>query len=235
MRERTTSCLALGPSDNMQGGVRCYSLSTGKVLHRMKHDITIMKMPIDAIRRLRYRTRKEKSVPGMVFGDRNNTDIPADGVTGVDEESDCDQHATELETEEEEDNNTDQQEPKQEEVPIGIEERIDDDDQEDPLKVEDIDITETQDAHFPGVMPEHRHDEIGVPDLKAVDSDEDSDSEEEEGYRTRSGRISKPAKYLADKFPAVYGESELIITSKEETDYDESIIAVIQGRVSAIR
>ena len=225
MRERTTSCLALGPSDNLQGGVRCYSLSTGKVLHRMKSDITIMKMPVDAIRRLRYRTRKEKSLPGLVFGDRNNTDIPVDGIAGVDDddESNCEQHATELETEEEEEgqDNTDQQkqEPKQEEVPIGIEERIDDNDQQDPAKVEDIDVTDV--TGVPGVMPEHRYDEVGVPDLQATESDEDSDSEDEE-YRTRSGRISKPRDFEAE-FPAVYGESELIIASKEDINYDEVI------------
>lgn len=33
MKLRTVSALALGPSGNLQGGVHCYSLHSGKVLH----------------------------------------------------------------------------------------------------------------------------------------------------------------------------------------------------------
>ena len=64
MKSRTVPALALGPSGNLQGGIRCYSLETGRVLHRFTQDVTISKMPIDVIRRLRYRVRKEKSAPG---------------------------------------------------------------------------------------------------------------------------------------------------------------------------
>ena len=89
-RERTTSCLAPGPSDNLQGGIHCYSLSTSKVLHCTFGDVTIMKMSIEAVRRLPCRTRKEKSVPGLVFGNQNNIDIPLENVTRVDDYGDTD-------------------------------------------------------------------------------------------------------------------------------------------------
>ena len=69
MKMRTVAALALGPSGNLQGGVRCYSLRTGKVLHRFMKDITLMKMPHDVLGRLKYITRKEKSVKGLIFGE----------------------------------------------------------------------------------------------------------------------------------------------------------------------
>ena len=236
MRERTTSCLALGPSGNLQGGVRCYSLSTGKVLHRTFGDVTTMKMPIEAVRRLRYRTRKEKSVPGLVFGDRNNVDIPLESVTGVDDydnrgnddTGDIPDHTTQpqinLELADDDDNT------RQDEEPIAIEERIADDDHSDPVNMEEMQVEEDtgvaevipeqveEDTGVAGVMPEHRHDEVPAPELEVIDSDDD----EEEKYKTRSGRISKPYDYEA-KFPAIYGESETIITSLEDPTYIEDI------------
>lgn len=45
----TVSSLALGPSENFQGGIRCFSLISGKILHRTIEDVTRMKMPEDAI------------------------------------------------------------------------------------------------------------------------------------------------------------------------------------------
>ena len=92
MKERTVTGLALWPSGNLQGGIRCYSLTTGKVLHRTFGDVRIMKMPTEAVRRLRYRTRIEKSLPGLIFGDRNNVDVPLESITGVidDEGNDID-------------------------------------------------------------------------------------------------------------------------------------------------
>ena len=82
MKARTTGAIALGPSGNLQGGVRFYSLTTGKILHRTKEDYNRMKMPVDAIRRIKYICKQKKSVPGLTFSDRNNTD---DVITGVNE------------------------------------------------------------------------------------------------------------------------------------------------------
>ena len=88
MRERTTTCLALGLSGNLQDVMRCYSLSTDKVFHGTFGDVTITKMPIEVVRRLRYRTIKEKSIPGLVFGDQNNVDILLGSFKGVDNDDD---------------------------------------------------------------------------------------------------------------------------------------------------
>ena len=72
MKLRTVGALTLGPSRNLQGGIRCFSLETGKIFHRFLNDVTILKMPDDVLRRLTYIVRKEKSVQGLVFGDRND-------------------------------------------------------------------------------------------------------------------------------------------------------------------
>ena len=83
MKPRTVGALALGPSGNLQGGVRCYSLITGKVLHRQFSEITILKMPEDAKRRLTFIVNREKSIRGLIFGDRNNNVDPDCDITGV--------------------------------------------------------------------------------------------------------------------------------------------------------
>ena len=82
MKSRTTGAIALGPSGNLQGGVSFYSLTTGKILHRTKEYYDSMKMPVDAIRRIKYICKQQKSVPGLTFSDCNNID---DVITGVNE------------------------------------------------------------------------------------------------------------------------------------------------------
>ena len=75
MKNCTVGALALGPSGNLQGGIRCYSLLLGRVLHRFMKDITLLKMPHEVLGRIKYITSKEKSTKGLIFGDRHNTDI----------------------------------------------------------------------------------------------------------------------------------------------------------------
>ena len=83
MKNRTVGALALGPSGNLQGGVRCFSLHRGKVLHRFMKDITLLKMPHDVLGRLKYINSKEKSIKGLIFSDRHNDDIADINLTGV--------------------------------------------------------------------------------------------------------------------------------------------------------
>ena len=81
-KSRTVGALALGPTGNLQGGVRFYSLVTGKILQRARKDYTVLKMPEDAI--LQIATMGKKSVTGLNFGDRNNVELDnADDITGV--------------------------------------------------------------------------------------------------------------------------------------------------------
>jgi len=51
MRERTVCAMALGPSENMQGGIRCFSLATGQILRRAFNDITQTKWTEESLGR----------------------------------------------------------------------------------------------------------------------------------------------------------------------------------------
>jgi len=70
MRERTVCAMALGPSENMQGGIRRFSLATGQILRRSLNDITLTKWTEESLGRMRYINKKQKSVKGLLFGDR---------------------------------------------------------------------------------------------------------------------------------------------------------------------
>jgi hypothetical protein len=67
MKSRTVGAIALGPNGNLQGGVRFFSLLTGKILSRSRHNYTPLKMPEDAIRRIKTMTKN--CVKGLSFGD----------------------------------------------------------------------------------------------------------------------------------------------------------------------
>ena len=72
MKERTIGAIALGPSGNLQGGVRFFSLDTGRVINRKKEDYELIPMPADVIKRVNRMARKSRS--GITFGDRTNND-----------------------------------------------------------------------------------------------------------------------------------------------------------------
>jgi hypothetical protein len=95
MKSRTVGSISLGPTGNLQGGIRCYSLVTGRILQRDTNSFTPLKMPEDAIRRIT--TLAKKSVSGLQFGDRNDvaTDLDSDAtITGVNdnENDDIEEH-----------------------------------------------------------------------------------------------------------------------------------------------
>ena len=72
MKQRMIDAIALGPNGNSQGGIRCYSLESGKILQRGWKDAEVCKMPQSAISRLNYISKLQKSVKGLKFGDRQN-------------------------------------------------------------------------------------------------------------------------------------------------------------------
>ena len=76
MVERTVGSIALGPSRNLQGGVRFFSLATGKLLHRASNDYVLLPMPDDVIKRVNRMGRKNRK--GITFGDRYNNDYHDD-------------------------------------------------------------------------------------------------------------------------------------------------------------
>lgn len=84
MNLQTIGALAFGPPGNFQGSICCYSLLTCKILHHLFCEVTVLKMPENVKRYLRYIVRKEKAVKGLTFGDYNNNIDSASVITGVD-------------------------------------------------------------------------------------------------------------------------------------------------------
>jgi len=85
MIPRTIDAIALGPNGNLQGGIRCFSLATGKVLQHQWKDMEVIKMPISTISQINYMCKRQKVVKGLQFGDRQN--LIDDAIrTGVDDE-----------------------------------------------------------------------------------------------------------------------------------------------------
>ena len=74
---RTIDALGLVPNGNLQGGVHCFSLGTGRVLNRQRQDVEVHKMPVSAISRINDVCKKQKSIKGLKFGDRQNMTIEA--------------------------------------------------------------------------------------------------------------------------------------------------------------
>ena len=65
----TVGALALRPTGNAQGSFYFMSLSTGRVLNRIRR--TALPMPDDVIDRVHRMARCQKVHPGLLFGDRN--------------------------------------------------------------------------------------------------------------------------------------------------------------------
>jgi hypothetical protein len=93
MKERTVGAIALGPTGNLQGGVRFFNIHTGRILDRGKKDYQLLKMSQDAIRCVERMAPQSKL--GLSFGDiYNNT------ITEIDETVDDDAFANDTNDEE---------------------------------------------------------------------------------------------------------------------------------------
>ena len=66
---RTVDAIACGPNGNMQGGMRCYSLESCRVLQRSRRDVKIHKMPMEVIKRIDVIEKQKNSLKGLKFGD----------------------------------------------------------------------------------------------------------------------------------------------------------------------
>ena len=204
MRLRTVGAIALGPSGNLQGGVRFYSLLTGKILHRDKESFDILKMPHDSIKRLEYMSRS--SPLGLIFGDRNNVtindDIEADDNTGVSMDTDINgTHPYDIQVEEQVDEPSAQVPAQMENDAMLRIENADPEVEELPGVLPDVGLTgvapeDTEDE----VTPENAEDEVPIPNDDAANVNIDEEEHNEEGSvaenepmltTTRSGRISK--------------------------------------------
>ena len=192
--------IALGPSGNLQGGVRFFSLLTGKILHRDKENFTMMKMPADAIVRIQSLARRTET--GLTFGDRNNItimDSDSDSVNapGVNDGNNNDDgpHLYDIQTEGVASTETEEQTEQQQE--IGATNVTEDIEVADVTEEEQEEQDGLEVANLTGVLPENLEDEVPAPDEEDADLNED-DEEANEVTITRSGRISKPYTWPGD-------------------------------------
>ena len=86
MSPRTVGALSLRPTGNAQGSYYFLSLSTGRVLNRLRG--IALPMPDDVIDRVHRMARQQKADPGLIFGDCNMNPIyeEEDEELSVDEE-----------------------------------------------------------------------------------------------------------------------------------------------------
>ena len=203
MDSRATGVLALGPSNNIQGGIRCFSLATGKVLHRLRSDCTLMKMPHEVLGRLKFINKREKSVKGLIFGDRNDEPDTDNDLTGLEEtEEEFPDHVNAPGDLELEGNNENAVENKAASPETGSTEETETETADDSVAGTDNEGTGLQEDT---TAPEHVDDEtVGDPT-----ESEDEESKDEDGeYVTRSGRRSRPYDF-ENEYPDIYGETNL--------------------------
>ena len=67
---RCVDAIALGPNGNLQGGIRCFSLGTGKTLQRQWQDVAVYKIPVSVISCINHVYKRQKTATGLKFGDR---------------------------------------------------------------------------------------------------------------------------------------------------------------------
>ena len=183
MELRSVGALALGPSGNTQGGVRCYSLHTGKILSRMMKDIILAKMPEEALD-----DDDVENTTGVMNGKSNSYNIIVDHVN----------HPSTLDTA---DSDGERQTTHFDPIP---DDAILQDDDEDNVNDDTDGDHSDDDSSFTGVFPASTDKKFQPNDLKKLDdieSDSDDDGDNTEEYITRYGRTIKPPTNWTNDFP----------------------------------
>ena len=72
MSLRSTDAIALSPNSNLQGGIICFSLATGKMFQRQWQDVEIYNIPVTAISRINCVCVQQRAIKVLKFGDRQN-------------------------------------------------------------------------------------------------------------------------------------------------------------------
>ena len=229
-KSRTVGAIALGPTGNLQGGVRFFSLVSGKILQRAKKDYTLLKMPEDAIRRLL--TMGNNSVAGLLFGDRHNIDLDnSTEITGVDDDvgdhNINQEHPYDVQVDqqqEEDDPPQLLQDPTPLDTHLDAVTTITDDNSDEDLQHTGVVVVDDQST---GVTPDNAEDEIEPPEIEStieptvVDSDKE---EEEQVYTTRSNRISRPFD-KEKEYPAIYYSENNTQSTNKDNIYTSSYYA----------
>ena len=90
MKKQTIGAIALGPAGNLQGGVRFFSLKTGRILNRSSKDFRLLPIPADVVTRVHAMAKS--SPRGIIFSNQKhideldnefNSNIKNKGITGV--------------------------------------------------------------------------------------------------------------------------------------------------------
>eukprot|EP00536_Pseudo-nitzschia_multiseries_P003493 jgi/Psemu1/7909/gm1.7909_g len=76
MKARTTGVIAMGPTQNFQGGIDFYSLLSGRIISRAPNNYTVSPMPDEAIHRIKRLSRSSR--PGLHFTNINNDPYASD-------------------------------------------------------------------------------------------------------------------------------------------------------------
>ena len=85
---QTVGALALRPTGNAQGSFYFMSISTGRVLNRLR--ATPLPMPDEVVDRIHRLARQQKANPGLLFGDRNMSSADEESVGSDNSEDDDD-------------------------------------------------------------------------------------------------------------------------------------------------
>ena len=88
MNPRTVGALALRPTGNAQGSFYFLSISTGRVLNRLR--ATPLQMPDDVVDRIHHMARQQRGNPGLVFGDPRMSSVDDESVRSSDSKNDGD-------------------------------------------------------------------------------------------------------------------------------------------------
>ena len=93
MTSRTVGALLLRPTGNAQGGLYFLSLSTGRVLSRLR--ATGLPMPDHVVDQVHRMARQQKANPGLMFGNRSVSAVNYEDMEDLSNDDDNDEYVPE--------------------------------------------------------------------------------------------------------------------------------------------
>ena len=211
-RERTIGAIALGPSGNIQGGVRFFSLDTGEIINRSKVDYTLLPMPADVIKRVNRMARKSRK--GLLFTDRHDDSFDDDDDDDGDEDYDPNNQTTDIPVE------IDDEDP--ENVENDNDDHIDDD-----IEIEGVDPPNDNDY-------QHSEDDNNLSDGANEDSDSESDNDDADQNTTRAGRVTRSTQQDDYVYMTIGGQPEPLHCDVFLTKTDDVDIELTQQKIQRL-
>ena len=90
MMSRTVGALALRPTGNAQGGFYFLSLSTGRVLNRLR--ATALPMPDNVVDQVHRMARQQRANPGLIFGTRTAGEVVSEDMDDFNDDGEDDEY-----------------------------------------------------------------------------------------------------------------------------------------------